>query len=124
VRRALRDRQAAWYAGGLAADVEAQVLRLGPLWLLALPLEPTCDVGFDWKRRVRAIRGGAQAGILAIANGWLRYLPHGRDFSDPSASQGYEVLTSTFQPDAAERLLAAGEELAFAMQGETSETQG
>ena len=124
VRLALRDRQAAWYAGGLAADVEAQVLRLGPLWLLALPFEPTCDVGFDWKKRVGAIRGDALAGILAIANGWLRYLPHRRDFSDSSATQGYEVLSSTFQADAAERLLAAGEELAFALQRETSGSQG
>jgi neutral/alkaline ceramidase-like enzyme len=119
VRLALRDRQAAWYAGGLAADVEVQVLRLGPLWLLALPLEPTSDVGLDWKKRVGAICGGAPAGILSIANGWLRYLPHGRNFSDSSANQGYEVLTSTFQPDAAEKLLTAGEELAFAMQQET-----
>jgi len=124
VRLDLRDRQGAWFAGGLAAEVEIQVLRLGPLWLLTLPFEPTVEVGLDWKRRVKAIRGGTPAGILAIANGWLRYLPHGRNFSDSNANQSYEVLTSTFQPDAAERLLAAGEELAFAMQKEISRTQG
>jgi len=115
VRLDLRDRQAAWFAGGLAAEVEVQLLRLGPLWLLALPLEPTVDVGLDWKRRMGAIRRGAPTGILAIANGWLRYLPHGRNFSHPNANQGYEVLTSTFQPEAAEKLLTLGEELAFAM---------
>ncbi|HBZ70830.1 MAG TPA: hypothetical protein DEP35_14285 [Deltaproteobacteria bacterium] len=118
VRLDLRDRQAAWFAGGRAADVEVQVLRLGPLRLLALPLEPTVDVGLDWKRRIGATCGGAPAAILAIANGWLRYLPHGRNFLESNADQGYEVLTSTFQPDAAERLLAAGEELALAMHEE------
>jgi hypothetical protein len=116
VRLALRDRQAAWFAGGLAADVEIQVFRLGPLWLLALPLEPTVDVGLDWKKRIHALRGAAPTALLAITNGWLRYLPHGRNFSDSNTDQGYEVLTSTFQPDAAERLLVAGEELAWAIQ--------
>jgi hypothetical protein len=115
VRLALRDRQAAWFAGGSAADVEVQVLRLGALWLLALPLEPTVDVGLDWKSRVRAIRGPGPSALLAIANGWLRYLPHSRNFSDPDANQGYEVLTSTFQPEAAMHLLSAAEELASAI---------
>lgn len=123
VRIALRDRQAAWFAGGIAAEVEIQVLHLGPIWLLALPLEPTVAVGLDWKRRLRALRGGAPAGIVSIANGWLRYLPHGREYAEANANQGYEVLTSTFQSDAAERLLAAGEELALAMQQETAGTQ-
>jgi len=124
VRRDLRDRQASWFAGGLTAEVEIQVLRFGPLWLLALPFEPTVDVGLDWKRRVGALCKGAPSGILSIANGWLRYLPHERNFSDSNADESYEVLTSTFQSDAAERLLAAGEELAFAIQKETSRTQG
>jgi hypothetical protein len=116
VRLALRDRQAAWFAGGLAAEVEIQVLRLGALWLLALPLEPTIDVGLDWKSRVRGIRGAGPSAVLAIANGWLRYLPHARDFSDPNANRGYEVLTSTFEPEAAAQLLSAGEELASTIQ--------
>jgi hypothetical protein len=122
VRLALRDRQSAWFAGGLAADVEIQVLRMGPLWLLALPMEPTAEVGLDWKKRAEGVRGEGAVGMLAIANGWLRYLPHGRSFSDARASQGYDVLTSTFEPDSAARLLAAGEELATLVQQETSET--
>jgi len=123
VRLDLRDRQSAWIAGGLAVDVELQVLQLGPLWLLALPFEPTVDVGFDWRARVRGIDGEPASGVLAIANGWLRYLPHERNFSDRNANQGYEVLTSTFLPDAAGRLLAAAEELARGMHEKTRDTR-
>jgi len=49
--------------------------------------------------------------VLSIANGWMRYLPHPDDFAEPGAHQGYEVLTSTFVPEAARRLLEAGQAL-------------
>ncbi len=106
VRLDLRDRQAAWFAGGAEAAVEVQALRLGPLRLLALPLEATVDVGLDWQGRA-----ARPAALLSIANGWLRYLPHGRNFLESKADQGYEVLSSTFPATAAERLLDAGQDL-------------
>lgn len=106
VRLYLRDRLAPRFAGGRVARVEVQALRLGPLALLALPLEPTTAVGLDWKERV-----GADASLVAIAGGWLRYLPHRRDFEHPRAHLHYEVLNSTFEARAAERLLERGEEL-------------
>jgi hypothetical protein len=106
-RRYLRDRTARAFAGGLAPEVAVQVLRLGPAWLLALPLEATVEVGLEWKRR----RGGAPGAIVSIANGWLRYLPHPRDFAEPDADLRYEVAMSTFEPDAALRLLEAGARL-------------
>jgi hypothetical protein len=124
VRLDLRDHQSVWFAGGLAVEVELQVLRLGPLWLLALPFEPTVDVGLDWRARLRGIARGPVSGVLAIANGWLRYLPHERNFSDRNANQSYEVLSSTFEPGAAGRLLAVAEELARAMQEKSPDTQG
>ena len=40
-----------------------------------------------------------------IANGWLRYLPHERNFAEPNAEQKYEILQSTLHPAAATRLL-------------------
>ena len=46
--------------------------------------------------------------IVSIANGWLRYFPHPRDFADPDADLRYEIAMSTFEPDAALRLLEAG----------------
>jgi hypothetical protein len=107
VRRYLRDRTAPHFAGGLAPEVPLQVLRLGPAALAAIPAEATVDVGRDWKQRL----GGAPGAVLSIANGWLRYLPHPRNFAEPDAEQRYEIAMSTFAPDAAVRLLDRAESL-------------
>ncbi len=107
VRAYLRDRTAPFFAGGLAPSVSLQVLRLGPAALLALPAEATVDVGLDWKGRLGVTPGA----VLSIANGWLRYLPHARNYTEAEADRHYEVLMSTFVPDAASRLLDAGENL-------------
>ena len=108
VRAYLRDRTAVYFAGGLVPEVEAQVLRLGDAWLLGLPLEPTVAVGRDWRARL----GSPHAAVLGNSNGWLRYLPHPSDYAAPDAHRSYEVLMATLVPDAASRLLDAGEELA------------
>jgi hypothetical protein len=108
VRLYLRDRTAARIAGALAPAVEVQVLRIGPLRWLALPLEICVDVGLDWRRRL----GSELAGAVSIANGWLRYLPHEAAFAEPTAHLGYEVLQSTFAPAASRHLLDLGEQLA------------
>ncbi len=107
VRAYLRDRTAPFFAGGLAPSVSLQVLRLGPAVFLALPAEATVDVGLDWKGRL----AGAPGTVLSIANGWLRYLPHPRNYAEPEAGRHYEILMSTLVPDAATRLLDAGEDL-------------
>jgi neutral ceramidase len=107
VRRYLRDHTAARFAGGIAPEVAVQVFRLGDAWLLGLPAEATVDVGLAWKRRL----GGAPGAVLSIANGWLRYLPHPDNFRESGADEAYEVLMSTFVPDAALRLLDAGDAL-------------
>jgi hypothetical protein len=106
VRAYLRGRLASRFAGGDEADVEVQVLRLGDARFAALPLEATVDVGRDWKARV-----APPAALLSIANGWLRYLPHERNFREPGAHRHYEVLMSTFEADAASRLLDEAERL-------------
>jgi len=108
VRRYLRDRTAARFAFGETPAVLVQVLRIGDVMLLGLPLEPTVDVGLDWKRRAPA----PHAALVSIANGWMRYLPHPRNFAEPGAHLKYEILQSTLVPDAAERLLARAEALA------------
>jgi len=111
VRRYLRDKTAPFFAGGgRHVDVEAQVLRIGDAVLLGLPVEPTTQVGLDWKRRVR--ERFPNASVVGIANGWLRYLPHADDLSHPRAHEHYEVLESILAPGACERLLATGERLA------------
>jgi hypothetical protein len=113
VRAYLRGRMAPRFAGGDAADVEVQVLRLGDARLAALPLEATAEVGLDWKARVPP-----PAALLSIANGWLRYLPHERHFRAPGAERHYEVLMSTFEADAATRLLDEAERLERALAAE------
>jgi len=107
VRRYLRGRMAKRFAGGPEADVEVQALRVGDLRLAAIPLEAAVDVGRDWRERV----GTADAAVLSIANGWLRYLPHERNFEEPAAHTHYEVLMSTFEPDAATKLLDLAQRL-------------
>jgi hypothetical protein len=113
VRSYLRDRTAPFFAGGLDPEVGVQVLRIGEAALLALPAEATVAVGRDWKTR---LRGGSGA-VVSIANGWLRYLPHPRDFAEPAAEQRYEIVMSTFVPEAAARLLDAGDALRARLAG-------
>jgi hypothetical protein len=107
VRLYLRDRTAHRFAFGSEPEVETQVLRIGDAHLLGLPLEPTVDVGLDWKRRL----DGRRAAVVGIANGWLRYLPHSRNFEEELAHQKYEILQSTLVPEASDRLLAEAERL-------------
>jgi hypothetical protein len=108
VRSYLRDRTATRIAQGRRTGIELQLVRLGPLLLLGLPLEVTVDVGLAWRRRAPA----EFTAIVSIANGWLRYLPDPRHFEEPEALHQYEILQSTFVPDTAERLLDAAEQLA------------
>jgi hypothetical protein len=100
VRLYLRNRTAHRFVFSREPRVEVQVLQLGSARLLGLPAEPTVNVGLDWKARA-----GPDAAVVGIANGWLRYLPHARDYADPAAHQKYEVLQASLVPDAAERLL-------------------
>jgi len=107
VRLYLRDRTAPRFAFGSEPEVETQILRIGDAHLLGLPLEPTVDVGLDWKRRL----GGRRAAVVGIANGWLRYLPHRRNFEEELAHQKYEITQSTLVPEASDLLLAEAERL-------------
>ena len=107
VRLYLRNRTARRFAFGECPQVEVQVLRIGHAHLVGLPAEPTVDVGFDWKSRT----GEEFAAVIGIANGWLRYLPHPRNFEEPLAHHKYEILLATLVPDAARRLLDEAEHL-------------
>ncbi len=110
VRLYVRDKTSPFFVGERREiDVEVQVLRIGRAVLLCLPLEPTTEVGFDWRDRIGPARLGA---VIGIANGWLRYLPHAADLSHPRAHWHYEVLQSLLAPGACEALLSTGESLA------------
>lgn len=110
VRLYIRDKTSPFFVGKRRElDVEVQVLCIGRAVLLGLPVEPTTEVGFDWRDRIGPERVGA---VIGIANGWLRYLPHATDLSHPRAHWHYEVLQSLLAPGACEALLSAGEDLA------------
>ena len=109
VRLYLRDYTAPRIARSLVPRVSVQLLTLGPLRVLALPIEVCTDVGLDFRARMPLAE---HASIVSIANGWLRYLPHADNFAVPNAHHGYEVLQSTLHPGAAGQLLDVAEELA------------
>jgi hypothetical protein len=110
LRSYVRDKTAPFFVGGQRQlDVEVQVLQIGGMALLGLPLELTAEVGLDWKARVG--RRGLLGAVVSIANGWLRYLPHPRDLAHPQAHLHYEVLSSLFADGACEKLLGTGEQL-------------
>ena len=105
----VRDKTAPFFASGQREiDVEVQVLRVSDTAILALPVEPTTEVGLDWRARTE---GKAIGKVAGIANGWLRYLPHPTDLGHPRAHHHYEVLSSILAPGACEALLDAGEQL-------------
>ena len=110
----LRDKSAPFFTGGeRRVPVEVQVMRIGDAIFLGLPVEPTTNVGLDWKRRMRG--RFRHAGLVGIANGWLRYLPHADDLAHPQAHLHYEVLESILAPGACERLLDEAERLTEAL---------
>ncbi|MFQ5697378.1 MAG: neutral/alkaline non-lysosomal ceramidase N-terminal domain-containing protein [Myxococcota bacterium] len=105
-----RDRTGPRLTGGKRrVGVEVQSLRIGEGALLALPVEPTTEVGLDWA--ARAQRLGQRGRVAGIGNGWLRYLPHPRDLAEPFAHHRYEVLMSLLAPPACEQILDLGERL-------------
>jgi hypothetical protein len=110
VRLYIRDKTSSFFVmKRRELDVEVQVLCIGRAVLLGLPLEPTTQVGLDWRERIGSTR---LAAVIGIANGWLRYLPHAADLAHPRAHWHYEVLQSLLAPGACEALLAAGQQLA------------
>lgn len=105
-----RDRTGPYLTGGKRRiAVEVQSFRIGSEVVLALPVEPTTEIGLDWDARAR--RAGKRGLLAGIANGWLRYLPHPRDLSDALADHRYEILMSLLAPPACANLLDLGEEL-------------
>ena len=65
---------------------------------LALPLEASVDVGRDWKERTGSPHAARALDRERLAS--LSPAPE-RNFAEPAAHTHYEVLMSTFEPDAA-----------------------
>jgi hypothetical protein len=81
------------------------LLDFGVLRILGVPMEVLLEVAFDWQRRL----DGSIALICSLFGGWIGYLPHPCNHREPRAGQLYETVSTMFAPDAALRLLEAGE---------------
>ena len=96
-RRAELDLHHAKLFGGGKVDIWIQAIRLGPVALVATPLEPFCEIG-------AAVKQGSPAPYTAFSgysNSYYGYMPT----ADAYPLGGYEVTTSPYRPDAAEQLI-------------------
>ncbi|MDP6183024.1 MAG: hypothetical protein QF609_04340, partial [Gammaproteobacteria bacterium] len=85
--------------GGGNVGLWIQAMRLGPVALIATPLEPFGEIG-------DAVKKSSPAPFTAFSgysNGYFGYMPT----ADAYPKGGYEVRTSPYQPDAANRLVEA-----------------
>ena len=85
--------------GGGSVRIWLQAIRIGPAALLAVPLEPFCEIG-------AAIKKGSPAPFTAVSgysNGYYGYMP----IADAYPFGGYEVTTSPYGPDAADLLISS-----------------
>lgn len=89
--------------GGGVVSIWIQAMRLGPVALIATPLEPFGEIG-------EAIKKSSPAPYTAFSgysNGYLGYMPT----ADAFPKGGYEVRTSPYGPDAGNRLVEACSQL-------------
>ncbi len=95
--------------GGGSVKLWIQGMRIGPVVLIATPLEPFCEIG-------KAIKDGSPATFTAFSgysNGYYGYMPT----ADAFPLGGYEVRTSPYRPDAGDRLVEACVEVAGRLWG-------
>lgn len=88
--------QAKRYAGQTATAVEAQVILIGDIALIGVPLEPFSSTG----AYIRTHSPYPVTCFGGYSNGWLGYLPTTEEYE----AGGYEVETTVFAAGAAERL--------------------
>lgn len=85
--------------GGGKVDLWIQAMRLGPVALIATPLEPFGEIG-------DAVKKSSPAPFTAFSgysNGYFGYMPT----ADAFPKGGYEVRTSPYQTEAADQLVEA-----------------
>lgn len=107
VRRAELALHHARLFGAGALDLWVQAMRLGPVGLVAMPVEPFAEIG----AAVKARSPFATTLFSGYSNGYYGYLPT-RDAFDEG---GYEVTTSPYLPDAAGMVVEAAVEALAAL---------
>jgi len=84
-------------------QMELQAIRLGPLALLSMPVEPFAEIGVALK----ASSPFAATMVSGYSNGVLGYLPVAEAYPEG----GYEIWVTPFAPEAAGLAIEAGREL-------------
>lgn len=77
-----------------------QIILLDGYHFLALPGEVLVEVSQEWQQR-----NGDQADkafVVSLANGYMGYLPHRKNFLEPDAPFKYETLMNALEPGAME----------------------
>jgi neutral ceramidase len=77
-----------------------QVIQLDDYRFLALPGEVLVEVSLEWQQRNDDIPDNAF--VISLANGYMGYLPHRKNFLEPDAPFKYETLMNALEPRAME----------------------
>jgi hypothetical protein len=85
------------YAGKSEHPVELHVLQIGPAVLAGIPAEPFCEIGMAIKARSPF----AHTWFGGYVGGWSGYIPTPEEYP----RGGYEVDTSPFTAEAADRVI-------------------
>lgn len=86
-----------------------QLVQLGQFCFLALPGEVLVENSLDWQKR--NLDGEKTAFIIGLANGFMGYLPHPDNFTEPGCEYKYETLMNALEPAAMGLALDEGEKL-------------
>lgn len=85
-------------------DLNVQVLRIGAITIVGLPVEPFCEIGMRIKERL-----GPQTIVLGYTNGMDGYLPVGEEYAfggyEPTSGQRNFGKPAPFSPEAAGLLI-------------------
>jgi neutral ceramidase len=81
--------------------VEISYVRIGDLWLVGVPGEPTAPVGLAVKAAAKE-RGGKHVGVVALTNGWIGYLVTAEQYK----AGKYEPTMSFYGDQIGEKILA------------------
>jgi len=90
-----------------------QVICIQGFNFLALPGEVLVENAFDWQARNRDM--GAESFVIGLANGFMGYLPHKSNFTEPDARYRYETLMNALESAAMDIALDAGARLVAEM---------
>jgi hypothetical protein len=91
-RADMRARHARNYSGLQEKAIEVQALRIGPVALVGVPLEPFAEIGVA----VKQASPFTVTHVSGYTNGWLGYLPTAASYPEG----GYEVDTTPFSAGA------------------------